>query len=128
MKKSIIILCLLLLSVSIVQAGTLKNMTFYRALKTANLVLPFVDYGLTLHLINTGIAYEANPLPALYVDKPLVAIPITLAVSIGYNLMTNWMRKLGWKGMGVIFQVVMVAARVAVIANSLGIMLKEGRR
>ena len=115
------IICIVLLC-SIANADTPR---FYLTLKTANIILPFVDYGLTLHLINSGLAYEANPIPALYIDKPLIAVPIMLAASIGYNLMTDLVRKCGWKGMSTIFQVAMVAVRVFLIGNSLGIMIRR---
>ena len=95
-----------------------KDEGFYDSLKTVNLVLPWIDYGMMVIGIQAGWIEEANPITRMYVDKPYIAVPINIVTTIGFNVLTNWMWHEGHKGMAIIFQVAKLALNAYIICHN----------
>ena len=98
---------------------------FYLHLKTTSLILPWVDYGMTVFALKYGGGdiYEANPVTRMYVDRPMIAIPVILLSTYAFNLVTDWI----WKEdrtIAIVLQVLNVVARSVVIYLNMRVITK----
>ena len=97
---------------------------FYRSLKTVNLVLPWVDYGITLAALDKDGYYEVHPVGKFYIEKPYITVPVILVTSICFNLVTDFLHKNDCKWGAIILQVARTAMYAYIIGHNLDVLRK----